>query len=150
MPPEGGLIAGELGAWQTISWALVLASPIMIVLSTASAASAPITADPAHWLAFGYLAVVSMFLGFVAWYRGLAIGPMTRVSQLQLVQPVLSLLWAALILGEMLTWPTVLGGLAVIACAAIAVTIRQRRAASPLALRAALSTDSRSPGVEDA
>ena len=27
---EGGLLARELGAWQTVSWALVLASPLMV------------------------------------------------------------------------------------------------------------------------
>lgn len=123
---EGGVLSRELGAWQTISWALVLASPVMICLTLVAAIRTPINADPAGWGAFAYLAVVSMFLGFVAWYRGLAIGPMARVSQLQLAQPVLSLGWAALVLGEPLTLATVVGGLAVIACAAIAVTIRQR------------------------
>jgi drug/metabolite transporter (DMT)-like permease len=67
-----------------------------------------------------------MFLGFFAWYRGLAIGPMAQVSQVQLVQPVLSICWAALLLHEQLTWPTVLGGLAVIACAGAAVRSRLR------------------------
>ena len=57
-------------------------------------------AGPGAWAAFGYLSLVSMFLGFFAWYRGLAIGPMAQVSQVQLVQPVLSLVWAALLLGE--------------------------------------------------
>jgi drug/metabolite transporter (DMT)-like permease len=67
-----------------------------------------------------------MFLGFFAWYRGLAIGPMAQVSQVQLVQPVLTLLWAALILRENITALTVAGGLAVIACAALAVRTRAR------------------------
>ncbi|WP_394685805.1 DMT family transporter [uncultured Microbacterium sp.] len=129
---EGGVLSRELGAWQTISWALVLSSPVMVGLTLFSAIRTPISADPAAWGSFAYLAVVSMFLGFVAWYRGLAIGPMARVSQLQLAQPVLSLVWAALVLGEPLTLGTVAGGLAVIACAAIAVTIRQRSAAAPV------------------
>ncbi|MCD1268215.1 EamA family transporter [Microbacterium sp. MEC084] len=123
---EGGLLSRELGSWQTISWALVVAAPVMLALTLVSAAAAPPVAGPAQWASFGYLAVVSMFLGFFAWYRGLAIGPMTRVSQLQLAQPVLTLAWAALILGEALTWPTVLGGIVVILCAAAAVRIRQR------------------------
>ena len=65
-----------------------------------------------------------MFLGFFAWYRGLAIGPMSQVSQVQLVQPVLTITWAALLLHEPLGWSTVLGGLAVIGCAALAVRSR--------------------------
>jgi len=90
---EGGLLARELGAWQTVSWALVLAAPLMLLLPGISIAQATPSATGMQWLAFGYLAVVSMFLGFFAWYRGLAIGPMAQVSQVQLVQPVLSILW---------------------------------------------------------
>jgi len=124
---EGGLLARELGSWQTVSWALVLAAPLMIALTTISVLQQPPTGTPLEWLAFAYLAVVSMFLGFFAWYRGLAIGPMAQVSQVQLVQPVMSILWAAVILREQLTWPTVLGGLAVILCAALAVRTRLTR-----------------------
>jgi drug/metabolite transporter (DMT)-like permease len=123
---EGGLLARELGSWQTVSWALVVAAPVMIVLATISAATDPPRATPIQWAAFAYLAGVSMFLAFFAWYRGLAIGPMAQVSQVQLVQPVLSLIWAALLLGEQLTVATLLGGTAVILCAAIAVRIRTR------------------------
>ncbi|GAA1970660.1 DMT family transporter [Amycolatopsis minnesotensis] len=126
---EGGLLARELGAWQTVSWALVLAVPLMIVLTVVSLVRHAPSGTPVEWAAFAYLAVVSMFLGFFAWYRGLAIGPMARVSQVQLVQPVLSICWAALFLHERLTWPTVLGGVAVIACATIAVRARLGQAA---------------------
>jgi len=121
---EGGLLSRELGSWQTVSWALVLASPAMIAATAVAAAHQPPAAGAAVWAAFGYLAAVSMFLGFFAWYHGLAIGPMTQVSQVQLVQPVLTICWAALLLGEPLTWSTVLGGVAVIACAGAAVRIR--------------------------
>ena len=121
---EGGLLARELGAWQTVSWALVLASPLMVFLTVLSIVQQPPSGTPVEWAAFAYLGVVSMFLGFFAWYRGLAIGPMTRVSQIQLIQPVLSICWAGLLLGETLTWTTVAGGLAVILCAGTAVRIR--------------------------
>jgi len=121
---EGGLLAREIGSWQTVSWALVLASPLMVALAAAAVRDQPPAATPIQWAAFAYLGVVSMFLGFFAWYRGLAIGPMTRVSQVQLIQPVLSILWAALLLREQLTWPTILGGVAVILCAGAAVRIR--------------------------
>jgi drug/metabolite transporter (DMT)-like permease len=123
---EGGLLARELGAWQTVSWALVLSAPLMILLTTVSVVQQPPSGTPAEWAAFGYLGVVSMFLGFFAWYRGLAIGPMAQVSQVQLTQPVMSLCWAALLLHERLTWSMLLGGIAVIACAALAVRTRLR------------------------
>ena len=126
---EGGLLAREVGSWQTIAWALVLALPLMLVLAVISVAAQPPSATPAEWAAFAYLAVVSMFLGFFAWYRGLAIGPIAQVSQIQLLQPVLSICWAALLLGEALTWSTIIGGLAVIACAGAAVRVRLSRPA---------------------
>ncbi|WP_232083502.1 DMT family transporter [Arthrobacter sp. SO5] len=124
---EGGLLARELGAWQTVSWALAIASPLMLGLTITAVAQQPPNGTPIEWAAFAYLAVVSMFFGFFAWYRGLAIGPMARVSQVQLTQPVLSILWAALLLHEQLTWATILGGIAVILCAGVAVRVRLTR-----------------------
>ncbi|MFI7582196.1 DMT family transporter [Kocuria sp. M1N1S27] len=128
---EGGLLSRELGAWQTISWALVLSSPVMLVLGVLAVVQQPPTGTPGQWAAFAYLGVISMFLGFVAWYRGLGLGPMARVSQIQLVQPVLSIGWAALLLGEDLTAGTVAGGAAVVLCASLAVRVRLRPARVP-------------------
>ncbi len=121
---EGGLLARELGAWQTVSWALVLSAPLMVVLTVLSAAAQAPQGTPTQWAAFAYLAVVSMFLGFFAWYHGLSVGPMAQVSQVQLVQPVMSIGWAGLLLGEHITWATVVGGLVVILCAGSAVRVR--------------------------
>ena len=128
---EGGLLTRELGSWQTLSWALVEARPVMVTLTAVSVVREPPTGSPAAWASFAYLAVVSMYLGFFAWYRGLAIGPMAQVSQVQLGQPVLSLLWAGLLLGEHIGWPTVLGGLLVIALAGGATSSRARTAPAP-------------------
>lgn len=124
---EGALLARELGAWQTVSWALVVAAPVTIAITGWSVISQPPVGSPVEWLAFAYLAVVSMFLGFFAWYRGLAIGPIAHVSQIQLVQPVLTILWAALLLREQLSWATIVGGIAVIFFAALAVRTRMKR-----------------------
>ncbi|MFC8733193.1 DMT family transporter [Luteimicrobium sp. NPDC057192] len=125
---EGGVLARELGSWQTISWALVVVAPVTVALAAAAVVREPPHASASQWAAFAYLAVVSMYLGFFAWYRGLALGPMARVSQVQLVQPVLTILWAWLLLHEHVTWPTVLGGLAVVASAGLAVRTRLARA----------------------
>ena len=81
---QGGLLARELGAWQTISWALVLGLPLMLTLTA------------------------------VAWF-----------------QPMLTLLWAALLLGEQLTLATVAGGVAVVLCAGAAIRVRMAPARSP-------------------
>lgn len=145
---EGGLLARELGAWQTVSWALVLAAPLMAALTAVAVAQHPPSGTAAEWAAFGYLSAVSMYLGFFAWYRGLAIGPMAQVSQVQLAQPVLSICWAALLLREQLTWPTVLGGLAVIACAATTVRTRNRRR-PPERRRPEPAAPARGPGRRD-
>ena len=121
---EGGLLAREIGSWQTVSWALILAAPLMLVLVGVAIARQPPAATTTEWACFAYLAAVSMYLGFFAWYRGLAIGPMSKVSQVQLVQPILTICWAALLLGEHIGWQTFAGGIVVIACAGGAVRTR--------------------------
>jgi drug/metabolite transporter (DMT)-like permease len=121
---EGGLLARELGAWQTVSWTLVLYAPLMTALTIASIVAQPPSASLTQWAALAYLCVVSMYLGFFAWYRGLAIGPMAQVSQVQLTQPALTILWSALLLGETVGWATVIGGAVVVLSAGIAVRAR--------------------------
>jgi drug/metabolite transporter (DMT)-like permease len=54
------------------------------------------------------VSVFSMWIGFFAWYRALAIGGMVRVSQVQVLQPFLSMLLAVPLLGERLEPVTVL------------------------------------------
>lgn len=121
---EGAIVSRQIGSWQTIAWSLVVWSPVLLAVTIWSLLNEPFTPDPIDWLAFAYLASVSMFFGFFAWYRGLAIGPVPTVSQVQLTQPVMSILWSALILGEAITPPVLLGGTVVIACAALAVRTR--------------------------
>jgi drug/metabolite transporter (DMT)-like permease len=84
------------------------------------------------WLSFGYISVFSMFLGFFAWYRGLGIGPMSRISQIQLIQPVLTIIWSAWILHEELTPLNIAGAIIVLAWAAVAVTARMTISTRPL------------------
>ena len=114
----GGRLSQTLGGQQTICWALVLAAPFLlpVVGWMAYAESAQIAhAGAAAWAGFAYVSVFSMFIGFFFWYRGMALGGVARVGQVQLVQPFLSLLGAALVLGEALEWPTVVFAIAVIA-----------------------------------
>ncbi|MFF2824307.1 DMT family transporter [Arthrobacter koreensis] len=130
---EGGILSRSLGSWQTISWALVLASPLMAVLTGLAVAQQPPAGTAAQWGAFAYLSAASMFLGFIAWYRGLSIGPMAQVSQVQLAQPVMTICWAAVILQESIGRQTVLGGVTVVGCALLAV--RARNTSVPLPAR---------------
>ena len=98
---EGARLTRLIGGWQVISWALVLAAPFLVGpswLAAREAADAPWTA----WIAFLYVAIVSMYLGFFAWYRALAQGGIAAVGQLQLLQPFLTFAFAALLLDERL------------------------------------------------
>jgi drug/metabolite transporter (DMT)-like permease len=67
------------------------------------------------WLALGYVGVFSMWAGFFAWFRGLALGGALRVSQLQLFQPFIAMLAAVPLLGESLDVWTLGFALAVVA-----------------------------------
>jgi drug/metabolite transporter (DMT)-like permease len=116
---EGARLSKELGAWQTISWALVLSVPILLlpVLETM-----PDNLSTLSWQSlagFIYVSVVSMFLAFVVWYKGLALGGIARVGQLQLLQPFLTIFAAAILLHESVSWSEVLAALIVIACVLI-------------------------------
>lgn len=97
---EGATLARRLGGWQVISWALVLALPVMAVVLAANWPAGFARTTPAAWAGLGYVSVFSMLLGFVFWYRGLARGGIARVGQLQLLQPFLGLMLAGLVLGE--------------------------------------------------
>jgi drug/metabolite transporter (DMT)-like permease len=116
---EGGVLARKVGAWQTICWALVMALPIVTPIAfehrPAGFATVPLTA----WLGFGYVSVFSMFLGFFAWYHGLALGGIARVGQMQLLQPFLTLTVAAIALGEPITGVTIVFAMGVVCCVAL-------------------------------
>ncbi len=109
----GARLSHHMRAEHVICWALVMALPLTLPLSIVTWPTAPLKASA--WWGFGYVAVFSMWLGFFAWYRGLALGGTVRVSQVQLVQPFLSMLFAVPLLGEKLDAVTVGFSLAVIA-----------------------------------
>ncbi len=129
---EGGALARELGGWRVICWALILAAPLVAPVVVVLAARSGLAAGPGAWLGFAYVSVVSMFLGFFAWYQGLALGGIARVSQLQLAQPVLTIAWAALLLHESVGPGTVLAALFVLASVAASQRTRVGRATVPL------------------
>jgi drug/metabolite transporter (DMT)-like permease len=109
----GARAAAVLPAPQVICWVLVGSLPLTLPAMLWWWPLAPVRASA--WLGFGYAALFSMWLGFFAWYRGLALGGVVRVSQVQLLQPFLALLFAVPVLGERLQAPTVVFSLAVMA-----------------------------------
>ena len=99
---EGARLTPRLGGWRVISWALVLSLPLTLGLSMWAINKHPVHAVISWraWLGLGYVGVVSMYLGFFAWYRGLTRTSIARASQVQLAQPVLGFFWSWLLLGE--------------------------------------------------
>ncbi|HYD61858.1 MAG TPA: DMT family transporter [Noviherbaspirillum sp.] len=116
---EGGRLSQTMGGQQVISWALVLSMPVLLPVTIWLGWSYGVTASTKAWIGFGYVSIFSMFIGFFFWYKGLALGGIARVGQVQLLQPFLTLLGAALILGESLDARNFLFAVAVIAVVAI-------------------------------
>lgn len=97
---EGAALSRRLGGWQVISWALVLSLPFMAVLAVITLPETWTGISTAAWISLGYVSVFSMLVGFVFWYRGLAIGGIAGVGQLQLLQPFFGLMLAGFLLHE--------------------------------------------------
>lgn len=113
---EGAKLSRQLGGWQVICWALVFALPVMIVLCIATAPESLAGIDGAAWLGLGYVSLFSMLIGFFFWYRGLALGGIATVGQLQLLQPFFGLLIAAIVLAEHVDLAMVLVAMGVVFC----------------------------------
>ncbi len=113
----GGRLSQRMPAGAVICWALVMGLPVAVPAAWFFAPSPDTAAavSPAAWAALAYVSVFSMWLGFFAWYRGLALGGTVRVSQVQLVQPFLGMLFAVPLLGERLDAASLGVGLAVMA-----------------------------------
>jgi drug/metabolite transporter (DMT)-like permease len=107
----GARLSATMRPEHVISWVLVLTLPITLPVALWAQPEAPVR--PAAWLGFVYVSLFSMWIGFFAWYRGLALGGTVRVSQVQLLQPFLSILAAVPILGETIDAATCLFLLAV-------------------------------------
>ena len=115
---EGAKLSRRLGGWQVISWALVLSLPLMAVIALASLPGTWQGIAGGAWAGLAYVSVFSMLVGFVFWYRGLALGGIAAVGQLQLLQPFFGLLLAAGLLHEKVSPLMVVTTLAVVACVA--------------------------------
>lgn len=124
---EGGRLSQSMGGQQVISWALVLSMPILLPITIWLCWNYGLDASPRAWIGFGYVSLFSMFIGFFFWYKGLALGGIARVGQVQLLQPFLTLIGAALILGEALDARNFLFAIAVVAVVAVGRRMSIRR-----------------------
>ncbi|MDI6517972.1 DMT family transporter [Streptomyces coelicoflavus] len=121
---EGGRLARVMPGWQVIGWALALCLPVTVPMAAVALSYEPVQLTAHSVTGLLWVAIGSQFLGLVVWYRGMAAIGIPKASQLQLAQPLLTLVWSVLLLGEHLTVAAPLTAAAVLVC--IAVTQRAR------------------------
>jgi drug/metabolite transporter (DMT)-like permease len=130
---EGASVTKSMPGWQVISWVVVLALPVTVPASIAIWLATHASYDPTagEWTSLVLLGVSSMYLGFFAWYRGLALAGIARGGQVQQLQALLTLVWSALLLDELVTRATVVAAMAVIVCVVWAQRARPPAEAAP-------------------
>ncbi|MFV2118242.1 DMT family transporter [Streptomyces sp. Act-28] len=121
---QGGRLARHLPGWQVIAWGVVAALPVSALTAALSLAREPVHPTAKAVIGMVYLAAVSQFGGFVVWYRGMAAIGVPRASQIQLAQPLVTLVWSVLLMGERL--PPLAPVTAVVVLGCIAITQRTR------------------------
>jgi len=129
----GAQVTPALGAERVICWVCVLALPVTLPATLALWPTQPVA--PSAWAGFVYVGVFSMWIGFFAWYRGLALGGALRVSQTQLLQPFLSILAAIPLLGEALDLVTLGFAAAVVSTVVLSKKLSQPQAPPPYTTR---------------
>jgi drug/metabolite transporter (DMT)-like permease/nitroimidazol reductase NimA-like FMN-containing flavoprotein (pyridoxamine 5'-phosphate oxidase superfamily) len=143
---EGGRLARAMPGWQVIAWGVVLALPVSLPITIASLANRPpVQASASAVAGFAYVGIVSMFVGFFAWYRGLAEAGVARAAQLQLWQPLLTIAWSVPLLGDHFDLAALLTVLVVAGC--VLITQRARWAAGGPKRSAVATTAAAPPGA---
>ncbi|XDD50846.1 DMT family transporter [Leptospira sp. WS92.C1] len=110
---EGGRLSKQHGGWKVISWSLIVSLPFVIIVSAIAFQADDWNAPASAWCGFLYTGIFSMFLGFFAWYKGLAMSGIGKVGQIQLIQPFLTFLFSSLLLSETIDSSMILIGLLV-------------------------------------
>lgn len=118
----GGVLSRDIGGWQVICWAVILAAPVNLIVMLALGTPINWAASTKAWGAFLYLALFSQLIGFFAWNIGLAIGGVARVSQVQLLQTFVTLLASAWLVGEIVSWREI--GFAVLVVLLVAIGLK--------------------------
>jgi drug/metabolite transporter (DMT)-like permease len=122
---EGGRLAQRIGATHALCWAMILLAPVALVGMVISLANRSYDhVETGAWAGLLWAGVMSMFIGSIAWYRGLAAGGIARIGQLNLVQPLLAIIWSALILHERIAAAVPLTALVVLAAMTVCIKTR--------------------------
>lgn len=117
---EGGKLSRELGGWQVICWALTIMLPIMLIFSIIYAPTHYSTTQIAPIISLIYVALFSTLIGFLFWYKGLALGGIAKVGQIQLLQPFIGMLISAVVLHENIDVAMIIISIAVVICVGLA------------------------------
>ncbi|MDH6135545.1 drug/metabolite transporter (DMT)-like permease [Kitasatospora sp. MAA4] len=121
---NGGRLSARMPGWRVIAWGVVLAAPVNLAVALWALSHEPVHLTAKAVVGMAYIAGISQFGGFVVWYKGMGLIGVARASQLQLAQPLLTLVWAVLLLGEQITAAVPLTAAIVLSC--IVVTQRAR------------------------
>ena len=128
---EGGALAREMGGRRVICWAVFLSAPLTIPIGAIAAIGSDLHASSDAWLGFAYVTVFSALIGFFPWYAGLARGGVAKIGQIQLIQPLLTLAWSALLLDEHIGAATIVASIAVLASVVATQRTRVTRSSRP-------------------
>jgi drug/metabolite transporter (DMT)-like permease len=123
----GGELSHRVGGWEVISWALVASSPVLLALFLLVGPPINWGASASAWTGFFYVAIFSQFLGFFAWNKGMSLGGIARIGQMQLLQPFVTLVAAFLLLGEPIGWMEIVFSTLVVALVALGWRMRVTR-----------------------
>jgi drug/metabolite transporter (DMT)-like permease len=115
---EGATLSRRFGGWQVISWALLLSLPMTAIIALFTQPVSWGSVSAPAWISLAYVSIFSMLIGFLFWYRGLALGGIAGVGQLQLLQPFFGLSLAALLLHEPVAWTMIASTAVVVLCVA--------------------------------
>jgi drug/metabolite transporter (DMT)-like permease len=111
----GAVTTRSLGGVQVMCWGLVFSLPVqaLFVIPKLLHGGFP-TASPKVWVAMTCLIFLSQLFGMMLWYKALSMGSIAKLSQIQLLQPFLTIILAALFFGERVDVVTCLAAIAVV------------------------------------
>lgn len=122
----GGYLAKSLGGLQVISWTLVISAPLLLWPALWFAPSSWQATNTA-WIGFVYVALISQYLAFLPWFKGLSLGGIARVGQAQLLQPFITIIASAWLISEVVDWITWTFAIAVFAVVALGRVLGAKR-----------------------
>lgn len=128
---EGGRLAAHMPGWKVIAWGVILAAPINLAVTGAALVREPVHLTATSLAGMAYVAGISQFGGFVLWYRGMGLIGVARASQLQLAQPLMTLLWSVLLMGETVPPAVPITAAAVLGCIIATQTAGRRTQQHP-------------------